>query len=666
MLLRALIIASGLLVSFTTAAKDMSNWSDRTLCRVQENLQNDTNYHNEVRSRGLICPSKGNNATPYRKPYFQSSSALCDIPAPPPATKKDKSPPPSFDLIDHVIKPSAILAHQPPGQLMLVHDFNKDGMDDVLVNTGFIAPHLHLLQGQPTGKFLDQPLANADSAAGQISRIQILDFNQDGWSDFLLYTLDGDDQLFLNQQGKGFRAVLLVDNQSEAGSPIHSAGGDLADINDDGSSDLLIASHHGNNLKSPFIGSNEYAFSASGLPYSPLINQHLGQDLAAGDLNSDGFIDLVISLSSNPIVADDTAKTPPLEGSLYIIYGDGDLDFENNQHAFLGSSKDIGGPVKLIDLDGDEHLDIVHAYSRRVNNDTSVTGLQTYLNSKTTSSCFTNVSAHLLPELTLQPWTHVPSAMGIHPIRDIQISDANQDGKLDLWVQFQADIPNSGLLLQLDNQFRHTDINSSDSSNYKMLAGDFNGDGFNDIAKLINHGDSIEIQPWLHTSKTVQPLAPYQPEAFATITDAQQDTIQAFIDEKFTHTVTWQQLLNGMPEDTNNTVLQDWQGDYLLAWYWLPADASQVDFLGLDNIHWHEQGLKLTTKSLYEFHPTRSYREQLQFHSNRQQQFILRGKLDTQAGKPAQETELFGNLANRAALGVLEDGSIVLMELIKP
>jgi len=104
----------------------------------------------------------------------------------------------------------------------------------------------------------------------------------------------------------------------------------------------------------------------------------------------------------------------------------------------------------------------------------------------------------------------------------------------------------------------------------------------------------------------------------------------------------------------------------LLAWYWLSINASQVDFLGLDNVHIDEQGLQLTTESVYQFHPIRSYREQLQFHSNRQQQFILRGKLGAQAAQPAQEIELFGNLANRSALGVLEDSSIVLMELIKP
>ena len=96
----------------------------------------------------------------------------------------------------------------------------------------------------------------------------------------------------------------------------------------------------------------------------------------------------------------------------------------------------------------------------------------------------------------------------------------------------------------------------------------------------------------------------------------------------------------------------------MLAWYWLSINASQVDFLGLDNVHIDEQGLQLTTESVYQFHPIRSYREQLQF--------ILRGKLGAQAAQPAQEIELFGNLANRSALGVLEDSSIVLMELIKP
>lgn len=659
MLLRALIITSGLLLSFCATAKDMSNWSDKTLCRLQETLNNNTSYHQEVRSRGLICPAQGSRAAPYRKPYFLSTSALCAKPTQPLVTEEELVPAPSLDLIDHVARPSAILSHTPPGQLMVVHDFNQDGVDDILVNTGFKAPHLHLLSGQKSGEFLDQPLANANAASGQISRIQIVDFNQDEWADFLLYTLDGSNQVFINQQGDGFKAMLLEANDAQ----LNSAGGDLADLNGDGIAELLLASYQGNSPKAPLIGANEYDFSVSDLPYSPLIDQHLGQDLVAGDLNADGFTDLVISLANNPSsqAAENIAKEAPLEGNLYIIYGDGDLNFENNQHAFLGSPENIGGPVKLLDLDGDQQLDIVHSYSRQVNEDTFITGLYTYLNNNAKPNCFTNVSTHLLPELALQPWTHAQSEMGIHPIRDIQISDANQDGKLDLWVQFQADIPNSGLLIQQDNQFRVTNIQTNGVTNYKMLAGDFNGDGLNDIAKLINHRDSIEIQPWLHTSKLVQPLAPYQPDNFANISDQQRDIIQAFIDEKFMHPVSWQQLLDGNSTELSTT----WQGEYLLAWYWLPVAGSQVDFLGLDNIHLDEQGLQLTTKNLYQFHPTRTYREQLKFHSNRQQQFILRGKLDTLAGKPAQETQLFGNLANRAALGVLEDGSIVLMELIK-
>jgi hypothetical protein len=664
MLLRALIIVSSLLLSFTAVAKDMSNWSDKTLCRLQETLSNDDSYHQEIRSRGLICPALGSKQSPYRKAYFQSTSALCEKSTQAQQSVDELAPAPNLDLLDHVAMPSTIISHSPPGQLMLVHDFNLDGMDDLLVNTGIKEPHLHLLSGHKSGQFIDQPLANAKAANGQISRIQIVEFNQDEWADFIVYTLDGHNQVFINQQGQGFKAMLLAAHDVLN----NSAGGDLADLNGDGIAELLVASYQGHSPKAPLIGASNYAFTASDSPYSPLINQHLGQDLGAGDLNGDGLVDLVISLSNNPStnLAADATKHLPLQGNLTIIYGDGDLNFENNQHAFMGSAKDLGGPVKLLDVNGDQKLDIVHAYSRQVNADTLISGLTIYLNHQVQPTCFVDVSAHLLPELYLQPWIHANSEMGVHPIRDIQISDADQDGKLDLWVQFQADIANSGLLLQQDNQFRVADLQANSVSSDKMLTGDFNGDGLNDIAKLVNHQASIEIQPWLHTSKIVAPFAPYKPDNFANISAEQRDIIQAFVDDKFIQPLPWQQLFEGQAEGAHGSMPVAWQGDYLLAWYWLPSDAEQVDFLGMDNIHLNAQGLQLTTKSLYQFHPTRAFREQLQFHSNRQLQFILRGKLDTQAGQPAQATELFGNLANRAALGVLEDGSIVLMELLKP
>jgi hypothetical protein len=103
-----------------------------------------------------------------------------------------------------------------------------------------------------------------------------------------------------------------------------------------------------------------------------------------------------------------------------------------------------------------------------------------------------------------------------------------------------------------------------------------------------------------------------------------------------------------------------------MAWYWLSAKAEQVDYLGMDNVRLDEQGLTLTTQPLFKFRPSRLLREALSFERNRHGQFIMRGKLDIRAGQAEQAIELFGHVANRTALGIMADGSIVLLELIDP
>ncbi|MCP4788755.1 MAG: hypothetical protein GY881_00810, partial [Gammaproteobacteria bacterium] len=69
---------------------------------------------------------------------------------------------------------------------------------------------------------------------------------------------------------------------------------------------------------------------------------------------------------------------------------------------------------------------------------------------------------------------------------------------------------------------------------------------------------------------------------------------------------------------------------------------------------------------LFKFRPSRPLREALSFERNRHGQFIMRGKLDVRADQAEQAIELFGHVANRAALGIMDDGSIVLLELIDP
>ena len=708
MILRTLIITCSLIFSLAATAQDMSTWSDKTLCRLQNTLHEDTLYLDQVRKRGLVCPPADRrkalyerpfslNATmenisitlcyllqdtlylgqlqsrgsvcppldsgeaPYRKAFYQSTSAQCQPTSLP--IENNLPTAPHLDLRDHIAVKSSIFTSHTTAKLLIAHDFNGDGIDDLIVNAGLPEINLILLTGQPSGLFIDQPLANAKGATGKLNRLQLVDANQDQWPDLLAFNVNGPIQLFINQQGQGFKAVLLAAEHLPTGS----MGGVLVDLNGDGIAELAAISHLVSNPQSPLKGQGEWLFENTLKAYSPLLNWHHSQDIAAGDLNNDGYQDLVISLSANaetdPV---NPATTPKLEGSLYIVYGDGDLNFEDNQHAFLGLSTDIGGPIRLIDLNGDQQLDIVQAYSTQVDADTYHSGLRAYLNMQGQNDCFIDISAQLLPDIWQQPWLHSHSSSHQHAINSIQLTDANQDGRLDMWLQLRSDLKGSGLLLQQDNQFRTATLIHGDTSLAPKLSGDFNGDGLNDVVQLIKHEKHIEIQPWLHTSKQLNPLAPYQPDNFANLGDQQVQLLQAFIQDKFVRPVPWVQLFEGSSAQSTDLAPTDWQGNYLMAWYWLAAKSEKVDYLGMDNVRLDEQGLTLTTQPLFKFRPSRPLREALSFERNRHGQFIMRGKLDVRADQAEQAIELFGHVANRAALGIMDDGSIVLLELIDP
>ncbi|MDP6166959.1 MAG: VCBS repeat-containing protein, partial [Gammaproteobacteria bacterium] len=216
MVLRTLIITGGLLLSVAATAQDMSTWSDRSLCRLQNTLVENALYHAQVRSRGLVCPPVGSRETPYRKAFYQSTSAQCQ---PSSLSIEDNLPAtPSLDLRDHIAVKSSIIASHTTAELLIAHDFNGDGIDDLMVNAGLPETNLILLTGQPSGLFIDQALANAKGATGELNRLQLIDANQDQWPDLLAFNVSGPIQLFINQQGQGFKAVLLAAEHLPTGS----------------------------------------------------------------------------------------------------------------------------------------------------------------------------------------------------------------------------------------------------------------------------------------------------------------------------------------------------------------------------------------------------------------------------------------------------------------
>lgn len=194
------------------------------------------------------------------------------------------------------------------------------------------------------------------------------DINKDGFADLAAIPRLGDGaHVWLgNGSGKWTDASqgLKMDN---------SCGGGVAfgDINKDGHLDLAVADHcHGVSI---YLGDGQGHWSAVVQKLNPAIvtskaaaenedvpSMFMGsEDLAMGDVNEDGFLDLVVASSD--------------QGGLTVYFGDGSGKswveaksdgLPSGEDPEPGDEENAGwaNQVLLADVDGDGHLDVVAAY----------------------------------------------------------------------------------------------------------------------------------------------------------------------------------------------------------------------------------------------------------------------------------------------------------------
>ncbi|MDQ2787621.1 MAG: VCBS repeat-containing protein, partial [Chloroflexota bacterium] len=165
----------------------------------------------------------------------------------------------------------------------------------------------------------------------------VADLNGDGKADLVVANHDNGTVSVLLGKGDGTFT-------SAPGSPITVGAGPvalaLADLNNDGKKDLVVANQDGNSI-SVLLGVGNGTFTAVGSPI-PIASP---TDVAVGDLNGDGKADLV--------VADSAFNT------VHALRGNSDGTF-----TAFGAAIAVGAfpnAVALGDLNGDGHLDLAVA-----------------------------------------------------------------------------------------------------------------------------------------------------------------------------------------------------------------------------------------------------------------------------------------------------------------
>ncbi len=231
----------------------------------------------------------------------------------------------------------------------LMADFNKDGLDDIVVcGFGNMVGELYLLKQTKDGKYKKTILTSQPGA----TKAEIGDFNKDGWPDIMCLFAQGEEGIwmYLNDRKGGFKVKNILRFPPVYGSSSFQ----LVDFNRDGFKDILYTAGDNSDysrILKPYHGI--YIFKNNGenkFEQSFFYPVNGSTKAIAADFNNDGRMDLA-AIAFFP-----DSENNPRESFMYLMQ-----DEPNKFTAYTAAIEKMGKWIcmDVDDIDHDGFPDIV-------------------------------------------------------------------------------------------------------------------------------------------------------------------------------------------------------------------------------------------------------------------------------------------------------------------
>jgi hypothetical protein len=290
-----------------------------------------------------------------------------------------------------------------------VADVNRDGKPDLLVanGAGGAGGSVGVLLGNGDGTF--KTVVKYYAGGNQTSSVAVSDLNGDGMLDLVVANSNGTNNIgVLLGNGDGtFRPVVTYSSGGGAAESVW-----IADVNEDGKRDILVAVNSSctlctdGGLLAVLLGNGDGTFQPAVMYSSGGYNAHW---VAAGDLNGDGKLDLVVA---NRCGREDCVG----DGSIGVLLGNGNGTFQ------IPVVYDSGGldtdTVAIAEVNGDGRPDLVVAINNCISTSECALG--------TVGVLLGNGNGAFQPALLF--------GSGGYSYASAQVADVNGDGVPDIVV----------------------------------------------------------------------------------------------------------------------------------------------------------------------------------------------------------------------------------------